>query len=423
MKDRAGFFAGCADALTEMCFYYLVAGILIMSRRGWGLHLFWLLLCTVVCGAVFALALSKARSFGVTAAITGVLFLAVMAVFILASKTPMKFGYVFVLAVGAGMAVGCPLNYTINRPVIHKHLARLDVLILALAVLLLCREALGIDMGTVVLVMLVLLMDAAGAVGLRMTESGTEDSHNAFKASMVALGGAAGLSLVIGLLVTVFSRSGEVTGRLLRGVGSFFRLLGDLFERLFLWLSGLIRVEDDYGVLSLEEVGSVAEIEQMGAMPELNLSPVVLLVLGGAVLLAAILWLMLYIRKKKFARGTKTVVSASNTVVRRRKTGGALEKLLQRFWAAIRFRWTAFVKRDTPGGVLVHLERLAKRKHMPRGAGESMRQFLWRMDATGGLEPLADALDQEYYGAKGRTMPGRACRKMRHYIRKVVQHG
>lgn len=421
MRDRAGFFTGCADALTEMCFYYIVAGILIMSQRGWGLHLGWLLLCTAACAVIFSLVLQKTRGLGVLTAVTGVLFGAVMAVFILASKTPLKFGYAFVLAVGAGMAVGCPLNYTLNRPVVHKHLARLDALILALAVLLLCREALGIDTGTVVLMVLVLLMDAAGAVGLRMTEGGAEDSHNAFKASMVALGGAAGLSLILGLLVVVFSRSGEVTGAVLRGIGAFFRSIGRMFEKFFLWLSGLIRVKDDYGELHPEEMGSVAEIEHMGSMSEPSLDPVILAVIAGVVVLAVVVFLILYMRKKTFVRGTKTVGITSDTVVRRK--GGALEKVWERLKAAIRFRWTAFIRRNTPGGVLVYLERVAKRKHQPRHTGESMRQFLRRMDAAGGLEKLADALDREYYGSMGRTMTARTCRQTRHYIRKVVRHG
>lgn len=421
MRDRAGFFTGCADALTEMCFYYVVAGMLIMARRGWGVHLGWLLLCTALCAVVFSLVLQKARGLGVLTVVTGVLFAAVMAVLILVSETPMTFGYGFVLAVGAGMAVGCPLNYTLNRPVVHKHLARLDVLILVLAVLLLCREALGIDTGTVVLVVLVLFMDAAGAVGLRMTEGGAEDSHNAFKASMVALGGAAALSLVIGLLVVIFSRSGEVTGAVLRGIGAFFRSIGQVFERFFLWLSGLIRIEDDYGELPMEEMGSVAEIEHMGSMPEPSFDPMILGVIAGIVLVAAVVFLILYMRKKTFVRGTKAAVIASDTVVRRK--GGALEKLWARLKAALHFRWMAFVRRNTPGGVLVYLERVARRKHKPRHTGESMRQFLWRMDAAGGLEPLADALDREYYGAMGRTMTARTCRQTRNYIRKVIRHG
>lgn len=421
MRDRAGFFAGCADALTEMCAYYVVAGILIMSRRGWGLHLFWILLCTAACSVIFTLILRKPRSVPVLTVVTGILFAAVLAVFILASKTPMKFGYVFVLAVGAGMAAGIPLNYAINRPLMHKHLMRLDVLILALAGLMLCREALGIDVGTVALVVAVLFMDAAAAVGLRMTEGGTGDTRNAFKAVLVALGGAVGLAALIGALAALFSRSGTVTATVFRSIGAFFRSIGKGIEAVFRWLSGLISVRRDYGQLTLEEVGTIPAVEQMEARPELNFDPTVLGILLCVLLAAAVVFLLIYLRKKTVVRGTKSIAAPSNTVTRRK--GGAFETWWERLKAAIRFRWTAFVHRNTPGGVLVYAERRARKRRVPRQKGESMRQFLQRVDKSGGLEPLANALEQEYYGGLGRTMSARTCREMRSHIRKVMQHG
>ena len=421
MRDRAGFFAGCADALTEMCAYYVVAGILIMSRRGWGLHLFWILLCTAACSVIFTLILRKPRSVPVLTVVTGILFAAVLAVFILASKTPMKFGYVFVLAVGAGMAAGIPLNYAINRPLMHKHLMRLDVLILALAGLMLCREALGIDVGTVALVVAVLFMDAAAAVGLRMTEGGTGDTRNAFKAVLVALGGAVGLAALIGALAALFSRSGTVTATVFRSIGAFFRSIGKGIEAVFRWLSGLISVRRDYGQLTLEEVGTIPAVEQMEARPELNFDPTVLGILLCVLLAAAVVFLLIYLRKKTVVRGTKSVAAPSNTVTRRK--GGAFETWWERLKAAIRFRWTAFVHRNTPGGVLVYAERRARKRRVPRQKGESMRQFLQRVDKSGGLEPLTNALEQEYYGGLGRTMSARTCREMRSHIRKVMQHG
>lgn len=420
MKDRAGFFAGCADSLTELCAYYIVAGIFIMSNRGWGLHLGWILLCTALCGVVFSLLLRKPRSFSVLAVMAGVLFAAVLAVFMLVSLTPMKFGYIFVLAVGSGMAVGCPLNYAVNRPQMHKHLMRLDVLILVMVALLLCREALGIDVGTVALMVVVLFMDAAAAVGLRMTEGGAEDTQSAFKAIMVALGGFLGLSAVIAVLVVVFSRSGAVTGAVLRGIASGFRAVGRVFENFFRWLSSLIKIDDTTETLHLEEVPSLAELDRTGRQMGWNLDPVILAVIAGVLVLAAVIALVLYLRKKTFVRGTKTVRSPSNTVMRRKNESATLwEKLKE----ALRFRWTAFLKRNTPGGVLVYTERLARRRRASRKKGESMRSFLRRMDASGGLDGLADALDREYYGGMSGTMTARSCRETRRYIRKVVQHG
>lgn len=421
MKDRAGFFAGCADALTEMCAYYAIAGILIMSRRGWGLHLFWILLCTVLCSIFFTMLLQKPRSVSFLTGVTGVLFAAVLAVFLLASQTSLKFGYIFVLAVGAGMAAGIPLNYAINRPLIHKHLMRLDVLILILAVLLLCREALGIDKATVWLVTAVLFMDAAAAVGLRMTEGGTGDTQNAFKAVLVALGGALGLAALTGGLVAVFSRSSGATVAFFHSIGSFFRAIGTGLERFFVWLVSLITVKDDYGELPLEEMGSLAEFEQTAVQSELNFDPTILGILLCALLAAAIVFLLFYLRKKTVVRGTKATAPPSNTVTRRK--GGTFGHWWARLKAAFLFRWTVFIHRNTPGGVLLYAEQHARRHHIPRQTGESMRQFLTRMDKSGGLDPLAAALEQEYYGGRERTLSPQSCREMRTYVRKVIQHG
>ena len=421
MKDRVGFLAGCAAGLTELCIYYAVARLLIMARQGWGLALGWILLCTALCAAVFALFLRKTRGLGLLAAVTGAMFAAVLAVFLLVSRRPLTFGYVFVVAVGAGMAVGCPLHHTLNRPVIHKHLARLDGLILLLAVLLLCREALDIGRGVIALATAVLLLDAAAAVGLRMTEGGTEDAQNAFRASLVALGGAAGLALIIGLLVAVFSRSGEVIGAALRAAGSGLRAVGAVLESFFRWLSGLVRVEDNYGALPLEDPGARTTLTVTEAMTERTLDPRILAAICGAILLAAVILLLLYMRKRAFTRSLGAV-SPSEAAVIRRRSGGPGE-LWARLKGALAFRWRAFCRRNTPGGLLIYTERAAKRKKKPRRPGESMRRFLARMDAPGGLAALADALDREYYGDGRRTMSARSCRQTRHYIRKVIRHG
>ena len=319
------------------------------------------------------------------------------------------------------MAAGIPLNYAINRPLMHKHLMRLDGLILALTGLLLCREVLDIDVGTVALVVAVLFMDAAAAVGLRMTEGGTGDTQNAFKAVLVALGGAVGLAALIGALVALFSRSGTVTGMVLRSIGAFFRSVGQAIESVFRWLASFVKVEDDYGQLHLEEMGSIPEIDQTAIQSELSFDPAILGILLCVLLVAAVAALLVYLRKKTVVRGTKSVAAPSNTVIRRK--GGAFATWWERLKAAIRFRCTAFIYRNTPGGVLVYAERRARKHRVPRQKGESMRQFLLRMDKSGGLAPLANALEQEYYGGLGRTMSARACREMRTYIRKVMQHG
>lgn len=435
MRDRAGFLAVCADSLTEMCLYYAAAGILIMGRR-WGVHLFWLLLWAALCCAVFALYLKKSRPFPALAALTAVLGLAGLGLFALASATPLGFGYGFVLAVGAGMAVGLPLYFTLHRPKVLAHLTQLDVLIGAMLLMLLIRDAMGVDTGTIALTALALLLDAAAAVGLRMSEgggtesgsaesggaeSGGAESGSAFKASMVALVSAAVLALVIGLLSLLFSRSGSVTGGLLHGIGAFFSSIGSGVEGLVGRLAALLAREEHFEALDPgAELPSVAEAELSGGGMDLSVNTTVLgiALCALAVMIAAALVLLM--RKRRMAAGTAELAADTEAGVLR--TGGTAGVLWQRLRQAIAFRWTAFVRRDTPAGLLVLLERRGARARSPRGTGETMRAFLGRMDPEGGLKELADALDRQYYGGGGGLSP-RRCREMRKYIRRTLRPG
>ena len=86
---------------------------------------------------------------------------------------------------------------------------------------------------------------------------------------------------------------------------------------------------------------------------------------------------------------------------------------------ALRFRCTVFKNRDTPGGLLVLLERQGKKRRAPRETGESMRSFIRRMDGSGGLDELSDALDREYYGGETGAMTAKRCRELRKYMRRL----
>lgn len=423
MRDRAGFFAGMADILTAMCVYYVIAGILIMSRRGWGLHLFWPLLCAAVCGCVYPALLRKPRSSSLLTVVTGALFLLSGGVFVLASKTPVGFGYGLVLAIGAGMAAGLPLYTCLNRPGVLRHLTHLDVLILALLGLLLTREALGIDGATVALMVAVLFLDAASAVGLRMSEEGDEQGGSALRASLLALGSAVLLALLIGLAAAVFSRSGDVTGGILRGIGLFLAGLWRRIEGFFGWIAALVYREETYDALPLEgELPSLAESELSGAGGELAVNTTAVGVVMGLLVLGLFAAAVILLRKRRIAMAESGGIALSEEAGVRR-TGGTLDALWQRLRDVLAFRWTAFRQRNTAAGLLVRLEDMAGRAHAPRERGESMRGFIARMDPAGGLGDLADALDLQYYGGGGSELSPRRCRELRKYMRKAVRHG
>lgn len=420
MKDRAGFLAACADAMTELCAFYLLVGVVILSERGWGLHLGWILLCTAACSLVSALFLQKSRSMAAMTAAVTVMFAAVLTVYLLVSKTPLKFGYVSFLVLGAGFSVGCSLGHALNRPRMLDHLTKLDVLVLVMAGLLLCRKALGIDHGVVACMSLVLVLDGAAAVGLRMTE-GAADTEYAFKASMIAFAGVGGLAVLVALLVMVFSRGAAVASAAAQVVKAALLALWQAIERFMEWLAGLVDTGYTAEPAAMSGEFVIPEVDQYAALPKIPVDPRIFVVLLGLLILVAFGYVVWYFRKKRLNRGTKTMASSSNTAVRRRKASGR-NGLWSRIWAAVRFRWISFLRRDTPGGVLVWLERRAKRCRCPRRPGESMGSFLRRMDPSGGLETLSGALDREYYGNQRDIMSGRDCRRTRQYIRKVVQH-
>ena len=418
MKDRVGFYAGCADAMSEMCCFYLVAAF-VMSDR-WGHHIGWFLLATAVCSIVLSLFLRKTRPVPALAAVAAVLFGAALTVFICMSRTPMTVGYVVFLVVGAAVAMGCPLNYVLKRPVLMKHLGRLDVMLLALLMVVLCREALEIASSTILCILAVVLLDCAAVIGLRMTE-GAADTKNALKASMVALSGAVAMVGVIAVLVAVLSRSGGITGAVLGWLKNAGRTIGTAIQRVMEWLASRIHVEDVYAEPSAIEVAMMTEQEQIAIWKELSVNPVVLAVIAGALVVITLLRLVYYLRKNRIQRGSKTVAGSSNGLVRR--GGGGLKKLWAAWMEKLRFRRKAFLRRNTPGGILIYLERRAKLCRRPRKTGESMGAFVRRMDPDGGLDRLADALDREYYGAQSINLSARECRQTRRYIRKVVQHG
>lgn len=418
MNDRTGFLAVCADSLTEMCLYYAAGGILIMGSR-WGVHLFWLLLWAAVCAAVFALVLKRARPASALVVLTAALFLAGFGLFWMTSDTPMRFGYGLVLTVGAGMAAGLPLYFTLHRPKITSHLAQLDILIAGLLLLLLTKDVMGIDDGTVVLAAAVVFLDIAAAVGLRMTEDGSAADRDVTRASLTALAAALVTSLIVWLLSMLFSRSGAVTGGLLHAIGSLFAAMGSGLESILARIAALFARQEHYEAIDPGEVMpslADAELSDTGMALSVNTTAVtiVLCVLAAAIFTAAVLLL----RHRRISRAADISLTASSSQIIR--TGGTAGILWQQLRQAVTFRWTAFKNRATPAGLLVILERSAKRARCPREKGETMRSFLTRIDPSGGLDTLADALDRQYYGMADSGLSRSDCRALRRYIRRSL---
>ncbi len=421
MRDRAGFFAGLADVLTALCVYHAVASLFLMSRHGWGVHLGWFMLLGTACAVFFPAFLRRERNASLLAGLTAALAVLSLAVYIAVSTAPMSFGYVVVLAAGAGMTAGLPLYWCLHRPEPHTHLTHLDVLLMSMLVVLLCREAMDIDGLTVAFMTAVLLMDTAAAVGLRMTGPDGSGSEDAGRAAAVALGAAALAAGAVWALTALFSRSGSVTAAVLRGLGRFFRAVGGAVEDFFRWLAALLYRPETYETLTLpEDMPSLAQAELETGGMDLTVNTAVLGAVLTALALGAVVLAAVLLRRRRVRRGTNAAAPASYDTVRRRR----LDRRLGRRKEALRLWWLALRQGSrTPAGLLVRLERQAARRHAPRGGGETMRAFIARMDSRGTLTELADALDGEYYGGRGRTLSVRQCRALGKKIRRLERDG
>ena len=418
MMDRTGFFAAFADLMTEMCAYYVAIGVMFMAGHDWRLSLGWILLCTAVCAVFFRLLLRRARGVPLLTAITVALFGILTYAFWRLAGMPAAFGHKLALALGAGMAVGLSLYHCLRRPPMLSHLTHLDAQLLLLLILLLFAEAHAVAPGAPRLLTAVLLLDAAACVGLRMSDGGGADSGDALRASLLALAAAAVLALLILLALAVFSRSGSVTGAVLRGIGAALSAVWDAVERFAYWLVSLFGLpEEAYAPAALAPAsGEMADYSNYRVRLPVNTT--VLGVLLCLLVLAAAVAVARQLRRARVA--AETGRGPSEVGVRTRRRGGVAGMLWERFRAAMRFSRAAFRHRDTPGGVLVWLERRSRRR-MPRGKGESMRAFLRRLAPDGGLEELADALDREYYGGGPSAMSPRRCRELRREGRRLLR--
>ena len=350
MRDRAGFLAALSDSLTEMCLFYAVGGLLVAGRR-WGVHLFWLLLWAALCTVFFALLLRRGRSVPMLTAVTGTLGLAGFGLFTLFSVTPLGFGYGFVLAIGAGMAVGVPLYFTLHRPRILAQVTQVDVLIVALLFFLLAREALGLDAGTLGLTAAVLLLDVAAAAGLRMDEDGTGASRGTYKAALTAFCAALLLAAAVWLVSLVFSHSGSVTGGFFRGIGALLAALGAGIESAMGRLVRLLAREEHFEAVELTgELPSLAGAELAAETAALPVNTTMLGLILCLVLATAMTAVALLFRRRRLRRAGETIL-LSDPERGVRRTGGTAGILLARLRAALAFRRAAFLYRNTPAGL------------------------------------------------------------------------
>ena len=414
MKNRVHIFAAVSESLCYLCVYWIIAATMILAHKGWSMALLWPLAWSLLCAMADVLILKKERGFaflmllGVGMSAVGLLF------FIVISGAKVTGLHLLTLAVGAGMASGLPLYYLVNKPQLSKHLNALDILLIAFVWLLLVQAGYDFAAGTDLLIAAVLLVDAAAAVGLRMNADG--GVAGAWKAVVAALLSALAVAALVALLTALFSRSAALTGGFLGALGALFRWFGSLLRGFFAWFSGLFYRKPKYYEMGevdfeLPSVAGLDETVQLGQQSMAWLG-----VTAGVLVLAVLIALLIVMRRDKWklaADGQSETVSAQTS----RMTGG-LRQRWREWLDALRFQWTARLRRDTPPGLLVALQRKARRKKMPRRDGETVRAFIARMAPDGTLTALADDLERHFYGKQPYRLTAAQCRDLRRTVEK-----
>lgn len=411
MRTKRGFLAALSCSLASLCVMWLVADVMILGRKGWDIGLFWLLLFTALSAVFFEVYLRRERSFSRLTAVTLALALAWLALQFLLTAVKLSFLHILVMTVGAGMAAGMPLYFCVKRPTVHQHLNYLDVSVLAFGLLLLCGPYLGIGRETNLLFVLVLLLEAGAAVGLRMGSGGAQVR----KATAVSLASAAVLAAAVTALVSLFSRSGAFVGRILEALAAAGRAAGDTLTRFLRWFTGLLYRPESSDTLSVVPEGPAAALIEGVQQKELVLPDWFVHLCLTAVAAAAVLFAVLLLRSLKRPAPEAPVAEAEPARMSRE------EGLWARWWKELkrklRFAWTALRRRNSAAGLLVWLEAKARRQRRSRRKGETMRGFIGRMAPDGILSPLAEALDLEYYGGGGTALTAAQCRAMRRAFR------
>jgi hypothetical protein len=286
-------------------------------------------------------------------------------------------------------------------PTLEKLIGRLEALIMVLLAVLAFAVAIGISLiytlpcAVSVFLCLIALIVERTADG---EGHGRRMRCAALVLSLFLLAGAGAAAFLLFASVPVGSAVTAIALTLLRAVKHIAALMG----RLLTWLASL-----------LPESGAVEALPETGGQPFdvsgeagvfKDAGPVILLILFGtiaAVLLAFILYAVIKFRRKRLGRTAKKKIRPLNKA----RSRGHLALSLRRISDSVRFFVDSIIYRNTPPGVLVHLEQWGRRHRMGRLTGETHRHYLSRLatgvpERTGELNRLSDALDSYYFGGR-----------------------
>lgn len=413
MKTKAELFACFGECLAASSLIWLAGISFIMIDAEVPLPgVWWSLLMTIAAASVYILILRRGTTVRVLAAVSVILLAGEITALLFLYKDNISFGYVITSILMACVSVYVSMYLCIKKQILSRHMSFIDIMIGVLVWLTVFYTARGGNTYSTLCIIAVTVMNVAAAIGLRMSEGGTDEGVG--KAFALAAVSSAAAAAVIYFLVRLFSRSGAVTGAVLNGIRDFFIGIGKLIGRFIDWLASFISEPDMEAVPDAMpqtgmESGDIS-------FEEVSVNPVIPAVIIGAVIVLIAVWIVRKTAREKVSLSLK--ISGEGTAVRSRKKKGLFAKKWRKFIENMRFRWRAFVERDTSPGLLVWLERKALKKKMPRSDGESIREFTLRLAPDGTLEALTSDLEKKLYGASEYDLSAKECRSIRKDMKK-----
>ncbi len=408
MKTKAELFAYFTECLAVSAIVWIAAVSLIMiNAEAPPPGVLWMLLMTLAASLVYIAILKRGTTVAVLAVLSLILAAGEIAAYIYLYEGSISFSFILTCLLWSGVSVYVPMYLALSRQLLARHMTIIDVMIAALVWLAVFYTAIEPDTASAFIIIVVTVMTVAAAIGLRMSEEGmNEGIGKAFVLAAVSLAAAAG---IIFLLVRLFSRSGAVTGAVLKGIRDFFLKIGELITRLVEWLASFASPPEAEAVpemMSQTGMDPAAEV-----MEEIPFNPVIPAVIIGAAAAVIAILILRKIAKNRVAWQAR-IGSGDSGVRSRRKKGVFAGKWLN-FLKGLKFRLRSVIERNTPPGVLVWLERRAAKKKIPRREGESIREFTFRLAPDGTLDLLTEDLEKRFYGGSDYSLSSGKCRSLR----------
>ena len=350
--------------------------------------------------------------------LTGVGLAAVVRLSFLPGPASAAFAVFLVLA-SAGISL-----YAVFQPVtVSRLLVQSDVLTLCTLWACLLEAAGSLTAGDLLPFLAGVLGNLACLLALRTFGGNREVVYGSLiRGGLLSLGLLAVIAGALVLFVRLFAGASRTAlGVLLDGAAALGRGVWGAFDRFFHWLASLFPAPDVGPVQPPEQIG-----ETGGAGTDLTpvqVDPGLLWALGIALAAAVLLLAVVLLVRARRVRLRRAAAPRRDSRAAAVRAEGALRRRLDELLFRLRFRLAFALRRSSPTGLLVWLERWGARHHAPRGRGETYRAYLGRLSALPGpaedgalppaLKALADCLDGQYFAGRRTPLPAGAAAAIR----------